>query len=238
MKVVHDSQKSTILKKANEALNELMKGSTDRPLLLLVSGGSAMDLLEGIETKHLGSRTTISVLDVRFSTDPSVNNFLQLKATKFYERAYATGADFIETVPHDTETVEDLARRYESALREWTRANPYGRVVITQGIGPDGHTAGIMPYPENQKLFQKLFERESQWVVGYDAVGKNQYSLRVTATIPFLKNIVDTAVVYVVGEEKHDALKRSLAPQGTLYETPARIIKEIKNATVFTNLIT
>jgi len=54
--------------------------------------------------------------------------------------------------------LEKLAHRYESSLFEWAKKHPEGKIIATMGIGFDGHTAGIMPYPENPETFARLFE--------------------------------------------------------------------------------
>ena len=109
-------------------------------------------------------------------------------------------------------------------------------MVITQGIGEDGHTAGIMPYPENSALFKSLFDDPEKWVVGYDAEGRNEHPLRVTVTLSFLREVVDHSIVYAVGDGKKEALRQVLAETGTLWQTPARIIHEMRNVMLFTDL--
>jgi len=49
--------------------------------------------------------------------------------------------------------------------------------------------------------------------------------------------MVDHAVVYVVGEEKRATFERVLAENGALAETPARIIREMKDVRLFTDTI-
>jgi len=43
-------------------------------------------------------------------------------------------------------------------------------------------------------------------------------------------------VVFMVGEEKRNALERVLAEEGMLAETPARIVREMRDATIFTDI--
>ena len=103
-------------------------------------------------------------------------------------------------------------------------------------MGPDGYTAGIMPYPKNEYLFNKQFEDENKWVVSYDAGKKNQYPLRVTTTIPFLK-LIDISVMYVVGKEKADVLKKVLSDDIPHNIFPATVIKEMKKVFLFTDIV-
>ena len=206
--------------------------SSSRPILFLLSGGSAFDLLEEIDTENFGRHITIGVLDERFSTDPKVNNFAQLTATEFYRRAKEKGVQFIDTRIKEGETLEGLAEGFEKALRDWKEKNPDGIVVITQGIGTDGHTAGIMPHSENPEMF----DDSKKWVLGYDAEEKLQHPLRVTVTFPFLRNIVDHSIVYTKGKGKKEIVEKIMAKQGSLVQIPALIIHEMKDVKIITDL--
>ena len=145
------------------------------------------------------------------------------------------GYKFIVTKVKGNESIQDLALRFEKELRLWKKNNPKGLIVITQGMGPDGHTSGIMPYPENKTLFDKQFEDDGKWVIGYDAVNKNQYPLRATITIPFLK-LVDISVVYITGKEKADVLNKILSEKIPHNIFPITVIKEMKKAFLFTDI--
>ena len=226
------------MRKAIRALNERLRGVRGIPTLLMISGGSALELLEGISLRNMGRHITITVLDERYSTDPTVNNFSQLAQTHFFKKAEKRGIDYIDTRVHRRISLKGLAKKFEKDLRKWKKRYREGEVLITQGIGEDGHTAGIMPYPENPRLFKKLFDnqKEGKWVLGYNTDGKNEYPSRVTVTLPFLREIVDHSILYVAGQNKKGALKRVMAKQGFLAETPARIIGEMKNVQLFTDL--
>jgi 6-phosphogluconolactonase/glucosamine-6-phosphate isomerase/deaminase len=86
----------------------------------------------------------------------------------------------------------------------------------------------MMPFPEDKDRFAALFDDgdSEHLVVGYDAGDKNQYSKRVTTTMNLMRKI-DTAIAYVMGENKREALTRMLNETGDTAETPARILKEI-----------
>ncbi len=234
MEIVLNSDSDALTKQAGESLLTLLE-DRDTPTLLLLSGGSMFRVLEytniSIDARHI----TIGVSDERFTKNPKENNFLLLKETPFYKSATANGAGGINT-GISFESVEALAMAMENAWRQWLEKNPRRRVVATFGMGPDGHTAGIMPYAEDQELFDILFEDERRFVVGYDARGKNPVPLRATATLPFLRSHVDGGVVYVTGAEKKSPLERVLTPDGTYAETPARVLRNIPNLTLFTDI--
>lgn len=234
MEIQRNENIEILLNSARNLLTSLLKKMKGRAILFLCSGGSALELLRDIPSECFNSDITIGVLDERYSRDEAVNNFAQLQNFPFYTIAVDAGARIIDTRPQDKETIEHLAQRFEKELRLWHTNNTDGIVIATMGIGPDGHTAGIMPFPEDPERFCEYFESPDMWVCGYDAGEKNQYPLRVTPTMTFLKKI-DHSIVFCVGENKREALARVLADEGTYAETPARVIRDIKNVTLFTD---
>jgi len=231
--------KEEVTMQTASVLNEILKKiqQENKSILLLLSGGSAFDLLSHIDEAILTDKTTIAVLDERYSTDPKINNFAQVQQTPFYTTTQESGVKTIDTTVQENETMEQLATRFQSSLQEWKKNNPDGEIVAIVGIGPDGHTSGILPFPENPALFAELFENPDKWVVSYDADGKNPYRYRATTTNIFLRNFIDHAVVYAVGENKKEALTRLIAETGSLAETPARVLREMKCVDLFTDVV-
>ncbi len=217
------------LRNAINYFSEILENNKDKPILLLLSGGSAFSLLDNLDVSQ---SMTIGVLDERYSDDESINNFSQLMQTDFYKRAQSVGCDFIDTRLMNRSQIE-LGNDFEKQLRIWKKLNPNGLIVITQGIGPDGHTAGIMPYPEDGEFFRDNFQSDN-WVATYDAKDKNQYSLRITTTITFLIDVVDMSIVYAVGDNKKQSL-HNIQNQGSIAEVPARVLHNMKDVIVFTD---
>lgn len=206
------------------------------PLLFLVSGGSSLSVLDHISDTLLGSHITVCVLDERMSTDGAVNNYMQLQKTRFAESAIDAGVSWIGSVPRDGESLGSLAERLDSTVRGWREENPEGIVIALMGMGSDGHTAGIFPYLDKEAdAFNELFNSDG-WFVGYDATGKHEHALRVTATHTFLKHEVDQALLFVTGEEKREALSKALDVHGERFEIPARVIHDMRNVTIVTNI--
>ena len=221
---------------AIKELNVCLRGVKKSPLLLMVSGGSALELLDGIQMRNIGRNITITVLDERFSRDPAINNFSQVAETEFYKKAERKGIDYIDTRVHRNMSLRRFAGRFEQGLRAWRRKYPKGKIMCTQGIGEDGHTAGILAYPEDPKKFQRLFEKQNQWVVGYNATkAKSEYAKRVTVTLPFLRKEVDCSVAYATGSKKRGAVRRVAAKRGILAATPARVLREMENIILCTD---
>lgn len=221
---------------AGGIFSSLVRGVRGQPVLCLFSGGSALLILDHLDVSFFGKNVTMSMLDERWSRDPAVNNFLKFSALSFYRRAAAAGAYFIETVPRAGETLKEFGDRCQSALRAWADTHPGGKVFATFGVGEDGHTAGIMPFPEDPKKFSALFERADRFVAVYDAGPKSSFPLRATVTFSFLRTNLAGGVLFVRGEGKHATLGRLLAPEGTLAETPSRILRELPNITLCTDI--
>ena len=146
------------------------------------------------------------------------------------------GANSIDTRVHIDESHQEHGTHFEKQLRAWKEKHIEGVVIATMGMGDDGHTAGIMPHKGDLNVFNGLFEQESTWVVSYDAGKKNEFPLRTTVTNTFLRNEVNHALLYVSGIAKKDAINKVLEPRGTLYDFPARIIHEMKNVTLVTDI--
>jgi len=209
--------------------------SSNIPTLCLFSGGSAFSILNLLPIPADASVCTIGVLDERYTANPKESNFRQLVASDFCTRMLSAGASAIDTWPHSGESASELAIRFEYALRLWSTTHPDGRILITQGMGPDGHTSGMMPLPDDPEKFGELFDNEAHWVAAYDATGKNPYPSRVTTTCAFLRH-VDTSIFLITGEEKRPAYTRLLTKHGDLTHTPARIVREMKSVLIFTDI--
>lgn len=221
---------------ASKTLEKIMLENSEKNILLLFSGGSALSILSSVKN-GLGENITISVLDERYSVDPHVNNFMQIFETLFYSIAKENGCKFIDTRIIRDETIGDLSIRFKKEINGWKEKNPDGLIIITQGMGPDGHTSGIMPYPENKDLFEKQFDDKNNWVIGYDAGNKSQYSKRVTTTLPFLRT-VDISIMLVTGKDKAEKLNKVLSETIPAHIFPAVIIKEMKKVYLFTDIKT
>jgi 6-phosphogluconolactonase/glucosamine-6-phosphate isomerase/deaminase len=219
---------------AGEHLNLFLLENRKLPVLLMLSGGSALPILEYVGKTVLGENLTLSVLDERFSTDPEINNFLQLQKTDFYKDALEAEASFFGTLPRPGESMESLRQRWDKNLHTWREENPKGLIVATLGMGPDGHTSGILPFPEDSTKFNKLFNNGS-WTVAYNAQGKNKYPERVTTTLAFLKTL-DVGFAFVSGKEKQEKFAQLASGGSKPAELPATVWHEMKNVKVFTTL--
>lgn len=214
------------------ALFHALETSQKHPVLLMLSGGSSLKLLDNFDTSLLGEYLTITVLDERFSAEPEVNNWLQVTQTEFYQAAVTAGCSFIETVPEPQESLAQFAQRWEDALRHWVKHHAKRTTIATVGIGADGHIAGISPFPDQPERFVEFLFTD-RWVKGYS--GNLVPADRVTVTTKFLEKKLDQAIVYAVGDSKRSALEAVLSESGRMADTPARILREMKSVEIFTD---
>jgi 6-phosphogluconolactonase/glucosamine-6-phosphate isomerase/deaminase len=220
---------------AAAAIEDLLLAHSDVPILFLLSGGSPLEIIKHLSSKQFDSRVTIGVTDERFSADPTINNFAQVMAMPWYTEVINNGVHTIDTRPLPGETLEGMGERFDSILKQWKTDHPNGKIIITQGIGMDAHTAGIMPYPDDAAGYVRRFDDPAVWAVGYDAGKRNKYPLRVTTTLPFLR-LVDHTILFVCGKEKEQPFKKALASKEDLAAVPGRIIHQMKHCLLFTDL--
>jgi len=217
---------------AGQALGEVLKKYADRPVLLMLSGGSAMSILDYVDEECLGSNITISVLDERCSRDPQINNFLQLKETTFFKNAVSAGVQVISTEVKEGEGCSDLGNRWEKDLRNWKAKNPDGVIIATMGMGPDGHVAGIMPNAEEETF------NGSDLVVSYSVSPEvNKFTDRVTVTYAFLKDYIDEGIAYASGSEKQNIIKvlEENPDEKDIVTIPARIFYQMRSVKLYTD---
>ena len=199
------------------------------PVLFLISGGSALRVLDYIDPSVFDSQITVSMADERATSDERYNNFLQFKKTEAYQRMRIADSPVIETVPNAKESLQEFAQNYDRKIAAWFDQNiknhVKGHVLGLFGMGEDGHTSGIMT-DLSRNVRHRLLEPE-RYIVGYQT-DHGAYPRRATASVWFLRNRIDDAIVYAWGESKIDAIRMVLAPRGYVWKTPARIFAEVK----------
>jgi 6-phosphogluconolactonase/glucosamine-6-phosphate isomerase/deaminase len=193
-------------------------------VLFLSSGGGALSVLNFIHKDVLGDYLTIGVLDERYDKTNENNNFTQLTHTEFYKNAKMEGCGFIDTTVKPEQTQDELENNFEVQLRQWKEGNPKGEIIATVGVGSDGHTSGVMPFPENPELFAELFESE-KWVIAYDATGKNEFTKRVTTTLTFIKKI-DRVFILMTGKGKVEIFSK-IKEDAPVTQLPSQILKKL-----------
>ncbi len=206
----------------------------NRPVLLLLSGGSSLEILDFLSPGNLGENLTVTVLDERFGGDIEANNFLQLQKTQFYFNAAKAKSSFFSTLPRDNETKKDLAKRWEKAIKNWRHNNSNGKIIASLGMGADGHTAGIFPILDDEKKFRQLFQSDA-WVRAYSTGNENRFNQRITTTLTFFK-LIDAGIAFVCGQEKKQKFDEATSTLGKPADLPALAWHEIKHIQIFTDI--
>lgn len=219
---------------AGKALGNALSRHADTPILLMLSGGSALTMLDFVSKEALGPHVTVTMLDERYSKDSGVNNFAQLEQTNFYKTGIERGVHSIPTKVLGDESMEKLRDRFANALHEWKRQYKNGVVIATIGIGLDGHVAGIFPGEHSVDF------NDNHWVVGYSVPSTvNQYPDRVTVTNTFLCNQIQEVIAFVTGSEKREIIKElydNIHHNKIMSAKPMGVIFKMKKASLYTNI--
>ena len=112
----------------------------------------------------------------------------------------------------------EAVREYTALLTKLLPVNASGVCVfdvVVLGIGSDGHTASLFPGEPTVNV-------RDAWVASVPATGGREGRMTLTApVIEFAKQVVSLAQ----GREKTPALERVWAVNGSLSETPARLVR-------------
>ena len=232
---VHTSRKP--LDESTAALNKLLKETKGKDVLLLLSGGSSLEIANGIDGRSITSSLTVSALDERFTFDEESSNFAALKQTKIWPQLWAVNASTIDPRPKESDTLELAANRYDTLIKKWHEEHVAGIVIVTMGIGADGHIAGVLPFPEDPVLFHALFEDTLKHITGYNASPeKNPHPERITTTLRYLRTHVHHVIAYVAGVEKRSAIDALVTEGKTLAQAPVRVLHELRDVHLYTDL--
>jgi 6-phosphogluconolactonase/glucosamine-6-phosphate isomerase/deaminase len=212
-----------VLAGQNKLTAELIKSLKKyRRVLWLVPGGSnipitcaIMDKLNKSSTRHLA----IMLTDERYGlVEHPDSNLAQLHLAGFKPKL-AT----VVPVLHDGLDLDQTARRYGEAIEKAVDAADY--IIGQFGIGPDGHTAGILPH-------SPAATKNMIWTVGY----KTPDFTRITLT-PFAISHVNTAYVFAYGEPKHEALETLKNQMLPITDQPAQIYKHIADSNIYNDQV-
>jgi len=224
-------EKNNPVEKAAAEFVKMASMGKDAPRLFMFSGGSALEIARCLPKNFFTASDTVTVLDERYTLEEKDSNFAGL--IKFFDNKIST----IDTRPKKGESLEEVADRFEQKLKLWKENNPDGKIIITQGVGEDGHTAGILPFPEDKEKFSELFRNSDKLVAGYRVpVEKNKHAERITVTINFLLNQVAVSLLYVCGENKKEILAKVLSGKADLTETPAAAVLGMKEVLLVTDI--
>ena len=217
MKFVHIDSDQAVVDYLNESLRKQL--SAGKSALWLLSGGSAISisvkvakLLNNLSDEEL-ARLNISLIDERYGPvgHPDSN----------WQQLLDAGFDLPGARLHPVLNFQNQ----ETTLKEWElylrQQLKHSYALGFLGIGPDGHTSGILP--------NSPAVTATGLVTGYEGGGYQ----RITTTPSAIK-MLNEAVVYAVGEPKWPVLQR-LTDNIEPAEQPAQILKQVPKLTIFTD---
>lgn len=232
--VIHTTP--TPLSDASHALNEALTAVRKREVLLLLSGGSALALIKHMDPSCVGPHVCITVLDERWTQETADSNFACLTALPSWNGLLDAGATSLDPRPHAGEDLYATAARFDRELKHWHITHRHGTVLATMGIGTDGHTAGILPFPHAPDAFTTLFMHRTACVRGYTVAPEaSPHTQRMTATVTYLLRHVDHAIVYAVGATKRTALISLLDEHTMPHTTPACVLRSMRKVSLYTD---
>ena len=231
---MHIAVSDTPAENAGNHISEILQKRSQ--VLLLLSGGSSLEVLNAIDEFALGTHITVIMADERFCNNESGNNFLNLKNTSFYDVALKQGVAFIETVPNTKDaTPEDFAIAINKTLSYFMKLNAGAYVTALLGVGEDGHFASVFPKDARELFYAQFHTNDLYIAVHEEGV---TYPDRTTITPYFLKNHVNEVVLFAKGETKCKRILSELRnEQCKEYDVPAVIPARHPNSFLFTDCI-
>lgn len=233
MKFITDKNPEKVKELAIEKINTFLKDNFGKKILFLSSGGSSLDLIDGINPENFSANLTFTLIDERFTCNPTENNYQKLISKKdFMQKVDTSNAKVLNTLIYENETPEEFSLRYEEIIREYFTNNPDSLVFITFGVGQDAHTIGVKPNEE--KKFNELFVDTNRNFIDYEVDDPN-FSNRITATFKFVKDKMTEGIVYQVNKDFKEIWHQIEKGNFKLNEKPAGIFHDLENVEVFTD---
>lgn len=192
--------------------------------LWLLSGGSAIAseaaILKSLQNAEEARNLTIMLMDERYGAVGHENsNWEQLKQAG----CDFTSFDAIPVLDGQLKSMDQTAREYTEKLK--SALNKVDIVIGLFGIGPDGHTAGILPdSPATNEI--------EATVICYSTP---QFD-RITLTRAAFKR-VNVGYVFAYGDAKAPALEALRSGQKTFRELPSLLLEEIPEVYVYNDQI-
>ena len=208
----------TALRKPGQVLIALSGGETPKPMYELLAE-------DPVKSRMPWDRAQWILGDERFVPPSSLDSNYGMARKAFLDRVPMPDGN-MHPVPTEGLTLDEAARQYEATLKrlyggETLRIDRPLVDVTLLGLGPDGHTASLLPG-------QPVLKENKRWVA---PVPHGRPQPRVSLTYPALDSSRIVAFL-VAGEEKRDILDRVLSGDTGV---PAGHIRPIGDVIWFTD---
>jgi 6-phosphogluconolactonase len=208
----------TALRKQGQVLVALSGGETPKPMYELLAG-------DPVKSRMPWDRVQWLFGDERFVPPSSPDSNYGMARAAFLDHVPVPPGN-IHPVPTDNLTLDEAAKSYEATLKklygsDTLRMDRPLLDVTLLGLGPDGHTASLLPG-------QPVLGDNKRWVA---PVPHGRAQPRVSLTYPALDSSRIVAFL-VAGEEKRDILNRVLSGDTSV---PAGHIRPVGDVLWFTD---
>ena len=207
---------------AEVIVNEISQYLPHKRVLLLLAGGSAVAiyplLLEQLNKLGNLQNLTVTVGDERWNLNPAHEqaNWRQIQNSGFFGQIGKMGARIYRVL--QGKSLAEEAQRFNDFLQQQLELK--AKIISVQGIGGDGHTAGI--FPADKAEFKNIYQKQG-WAIAHN-LGKNNYAERITISPKFMAK-VNTFVLFAKGLDKLPIFKTLLKLAQTnkreVFEYPA-----------------
>jgi 6-phosphogluconolactonase/glucosamine-6-phosphate isomerase/deaminase len=189
-------------------------------VLWMVPGGSAINavvrIMENIPTP-LSNLLSVTLTDERYGEPGHADsNWQQLTAAGFLGKEST-----LLPVLISGKTLEEVVIAFDNLLSKAFKENEV--IIVQLGIGPDGHTAGILPGSDATSA--------SGLATGYATDGFT----RITSTFAAIEQAT-AAYVMAFGAEKRPTLLE-LREDRSLVDQPAQILKRLPEAYIYSDQV-
>lgn len=219
-------------KKAGEYIQTLLKAHAHMPVLFLVSGGSALTVLDTINIGETGARIALAVLDERFTAKAAARNRDTLMCSVFYTNTIKQGGILLTPEQAEGESHQAYTERLSAHLEEYIQTHNKLFTIGLFGIGEDGHTASI--FPTTEQLFNDAYRKDSIYTAVTEAKLSEPHRISITPT--FIEEKIDEVILYAVGSTKCDNILSYMHTKSFgVHEIPALIPAQHPRSVLFTD---
>ncbi len=200
-------------------------------VILFISGGSALDILDHMSDQCAAHIDTITVIDERLHVDSPDQNIVKLYEKEDLISKLSTAR--VDIIPRDFFeglTPIEAEKKYREYLKKLLKKDLH--IHATLGVGEDGHTAGILPQ-SGDMTYRELF-CTSELIRAYTSP-QAAFPERITVTPTFLAEHVDHAVVYAANESKKEVLNALLKGDNAQHIMPANVLHNMRSVTLITD---